>query len=72
MAISLQKAGGNPNTFYCEFYCDLISEIDLLPTTITRGVGEYSSYGACPMGSSAYCFENGEAYALSSTGWKIV
>jgi hypothetical protein len=72
MAISLQKAGGSPNTYYYEFYCDTITEIGLLPTTTTKGVGEYSIYGAAPMGSSCYCFEDGNFYGLCSSGWKIM
>lgn len=66
MAISLQSAGGSPNTFYLEFFCDLISEIALLPTTTTSGAGNSSA----PMGSTCYCFEDGYAYGLSSSGWK--
>lgn len=72
MAISLLNQGGRPNTNYMEFFCDNLSDMDLLPTTTRRGIGEYNIYGAAPIGSSCYCFENKEAYLLSSNGWETV
>lgn len=72
MAITLQNAGGRPNTYYFEFFCDLLADLNLLPTTTTRGVGQYNIYGAAPMGSSCYCFEDGFVYGLCSTGWQKI
>jgi hypothetical protein len=72
MAVSLKEMADRPNTNYYEFIVDLIADIDLLPTTTTRGVGDYNIYGAAPMGSSCYCFESGDIYGLSSSGWKVM
>ena len=69
--IMLHQMADRPNCNYAEFFCDYLSEIDLLPTTTTKGNGDYKLYEPCVIGSSCYCFENGEVYLLSSSGWVI-
>lgn len=72
MAISVKNYADRPNTQYIEFVVDTIADINLLPTTTTRAIGQYEFLGTVPMGSSAYCFEDGKVYGLSSTGWKVM
>jgi hypothetical protein len=72
MAVSLQKAGGSPNTYFMEFFADLITDIATLPTMTTKGTGTMSNISSCPMGSTCFCIENLSGYILGSNGWNKI
>lgn len=69
MAIVLKSVGGEANTTYNEFTCDLVTDIANLPTVTTAGNGEFGEN--CPLGSTCYCYQDNYIYILGTSGWKV-
>lgn len=76
---TLLRVGDRPNTNICEFCVDTVDEIQYLPTTNSKGTGDFKRIADfnmyAPIGSTCIV-GNGDAdvlvYMLFSNGWKLM
>jgi len=76
MAIVCSKFGDHMNAIIMEFVLDAEDEIQFLPTTERKGVGDFDHFNhTAPIGSTAVIGNDGGeliVYMLFSFGWKRI